>query len=319
MRLLHGTRKDGDYLNTIVVPADYDYVGIYLTDECFLRCPYCITNHHGSNFIGKKSAGSLSPKEWVRALNRLVLPKNLPITLQGGEPFLYKGIGEILDNITHKVDIMTALPPFLGKEYFLKLKSLDWNKRESPYPTIRVSFHKGQNDFKELVDRIAELDDLLSIGLYYLSHPAISDTEIAAMKDYAKSKGVELRSKEFLGLHNGKMYGTIKYPGSADGKSRKITAQCKNTVVPVAPDGEIYLCHSDLYFKRRDRSLGNILDETFVFPDSHLPCSNFGLCSECDVKIKTDHNQQYGYTSVDIRFSKQEAVPSFTGTEKERK
>jgi sulfatase maturation enzyme AslB (radical SAM superfamily) len=304
-------------LNRIVVPADYDYVGIYLTDECFLRCPYCITNHHGSNFIGRKSMNYLSPKEWIRALNRLALPENVPITLQGGEPFLYKGIWEILDNITHKVDIMTALPSFLEKESFLKLKSLEWNKRESPYPTIRVSFHKGQNDFKELVDRIAELDDLLSIGLYYLSHPAISEAEINAMKGYAKEKGVEFRFKEFLGVHNGKMHGTIKYPGSADGEIQGIKVHCRNTVVPVAPDGEIYLCHSDLYFNRRNRSLGNILDSTFVFPVEHLPCLNFGLCSECDVKIKTNHYQEYGYTSVNIRFSQNEAIPSASGNEKE--
>ena len=297
-------------MNKIVVPEDYDYVGVYLTDECFLRCPYCITSHHGSNFISRRSVNSLSPGEWIRALNRLVLPKNVPITLQGGEPFLYKGIWEILDNTAHKVDIMTALPPFLDKKSFLKLKSLDWNKRESPYPTIRVSFHKGQNDFKELVDRIAELDDFLNIGLYYLSHPAISETEIAAMKDYAKVKSVEFRSKEFLGIHSGKMYGTIKYPGSVEGKIQGIKVHCKNTVVPIAPDGEIYLCHSDLYFNRQDRSLGNILDKAFAFPDGYLPCSNFGLCSECDVKIKTNHYQQYGYTSVDIRLPQQEAVSS---------
>ena len=304
-------------MNTIIIPVDYDYVGVYLTNECFLRCPYCITSHHGSNFIGRKSVNSLSPKEWIRALNRLVLPKNVPITLQGGEPFLYKGIWDILDNITHKVDIMTALPPFLGKKSFLKLKSLDWNKRESPYPTIRVSFHKGQNDFKELVERIAELDDFLNIGLYYLSHSAISEAEIAAMKDYAKEKDVEFRSKEFLGIHDGKMYGIIKYPGSVDGKIQGITVHCKNTVVPVAPDGEIYLCHSDLYFNRRDRSLGNILDNTFAFPNGHLPCLNFGLCSECDVKVKTNHYQQYGYTSVNIRFSQQEAISSSATGEKE--
>lgn len=241
-------------LKKIFVPEDYDYVGIYLTNECFLRCPYCITSHHGSHFIGRKSVNSLSPEEWTRALNRLVLPENVPITLQGGEPFLYKGIWDILDNVTHKIDIMTALPPFLEKKFFLKLKNLSWNKRESPYPAIRVSFHNGQNDFKELVDRIAELDDFLSIGLYYLNYPGISEAEIEAMKAYAKNKNVEFRSKEFLGIHNGKMYGTIKYPGSVDGKCRGVTVYCKNTVVPVAPDGEIYLCHSDLYFNRRDRS-----------------------------------------------------------------
>ena len=181
----------GKNMNKIILPDAYDYAGIYLTDKCFLKCPYCITSHHGSSYIGRKATAYLTPRQWIEGLNRLVLPKDVPISLQGGEPFLYQGIGEILENVKHKVDIMTALPPFLTREFFLKLKTLAWNQRPAPYPTIRVSFHKGQNDFKELVDRIAGLNDILSIGLYYLTHPSVSADEITAMKAYAKQKGVE--------------------------------------------------------------------------------------------------------------------------------
>jgi sulfatase maturation enzyme AslB (radical SAM superfamily) len=294
-------------MNKILVPQDYDYIGVYLTSQCFLKCSYCLTNHHRADFIGRQDTVQLSAKDWVRSLNRLVLPKDVPITLQGGEPFLYKGIWEILENIDQKVDIMTALPPFLTRKHFLKLKTRAWNQRPAPYPTIRVSYHSGQNDFKELVERIADLNDVLSIGLYYLTHPSIPEEEIATMKRYAKARGVELREKDFLGLHQGKMYGELKYSGAVEGKRSGIPVLCRNTVVPVAPDGRIYLCHSDLYFNRVDRALGNILDEDFEFPREHLPCPNFGLCSECDVKIKTNHLQQYGYTSVDIRLLKEQS------------
>jgi hypothetical protein len=299
-------------MKKILVPEDYDYVGIYLTDKCFLKCSYCLTNHHGATFIGKRDAVELSAKDWIKGLNRLVLPKDVPISLQGGEPFLSPGIWEILETIDQKVDIMTALPPFLTREHFLKLKTRSWNQRPAPYPTIRVSFHKGQNDFKELVERIADLHDILSIGLYYLTHPSIPEEEIVEMKRYAKAEGVELRAKDFLGSYQGKMYGELKYPGAVEGKRNESAVLCKNTVVPIAPDGRIYLCHSDLYFNRMDRALGNILDEDFQFPREHLSCPNFGLCSECDVKIKTNHFQQYGYTSVDIRPLKE---PSFSLTE----
>ena len=123
------------------------------------------------------------------------------------------------------------------------------------------------------------------------------------MKVYAKERGVEFRCKEFLGVHEGKSYGTVKYPEAVVGRRVGKKVSCKNTVVPVAPNGDIYLCHSDLYFNRRDRALGNILDDEFAFPDKHLPCENYGLCSECDVKIKNNHYQQFGYTSVDIHFN----------------
>lgn len=297
-------------MSKILIPYDYDYVGIYLTNKCFLRCPYCLTGHHGATFIGASGVKELAPKDWIRGLNRFLLPPDVPISLQGGEPFLYKGIWELLENIDHKVDIMTALPPFLTRQHFLRLKTLAWNKRPAPYPTIRVSYHKGQNDFKELVERIAELNDILSIGLYYLTHPSISEEEIAEIKSYAKRRGVELRAKDFLGFYEGKMYGSLKFPEAAIGRRKGIDVYCRNTVVPVAPDGQIYLCHSDLYFNRVKRALGNILDENFEFPMEYLPCPNFGLCSECDIKIKNNHYQQFGYTSVDIRFSKEEISPA---------
>ena len=106
--------------------------GIYLTDKCFLKCPYCITNHHGATFINRTEPESLSSRTGSEGLNRLVLPPDVPITFQGGEPFMYKGIWEILENINHKVDIMTALPPFLTRESFLKLKTLGLEQTRCP-------------------------------------------------------------------------------------------------------------------------------------------------------------------------------------------
>jgi len=289
-------------MKPITIPKDYDYVGVYLTDRCHLSCPYCITKHHGSPF-GKNAIRTLGPGEWIGALNRLELPEGIPITLQGGEPFLYDGIWQILEGVRHKMDVLTALPGFLDKKRFEELKTLEWNRRPAPYPTIRVSYHKGQNDYKELIGRIAELKTILKIGLYYLTDPSCTE-EIASIREYAERFGVEVRPKEFLGNWEGKVYGTFLYPDASAGTRKGKKVFCRNTVVPIAPDGNIYRCHSDLYFNRRASALGNIMDPEFAFPAGHLGCDNYGLCSECDVKVKTNHNQEYGYTSVDIQFSK---------------
>jgi len=290
-------------MKPIIVPGYYDYVGIYVTNKCHLHCFYCVTEHFGTAYKKNRST-ELTPDQWIEGLNRLVLPRDIPITLQGGEPFIYKGIWKILENITHKVDIMTALPPTLKRENFLKLKTLDWNKREAPYPTIRVSYHKGQNDFEDLIPRIAELQDILSIGLYYFGYPINTDDEIVALKACAQKYGVELREKEFLGEWNGKHYGRYQYKDASAGKRLGIEVLCKNSVAVIGHDGDIYHCHSDHYFNKKELVLGNILDKHFEFPAEHLPCSNYGLCSACDVKIKTNHLQIDGYTSVDIKFPK---------------
>jgi len=289
----------------IVVSENYDYVGVYLTDKCHLRCPYCITRHHNSQFGNYRYSG-LTPSEWAEGLNRFVLPKDVPISLQGGEPFLYYGIWELLDQIEHKVDIMTALPPFVTKKNFHQLRTLNWNKRDAPYPTIRVSYHKGQNNYQELIERIAELQEILSIGLYYLDHPAHTEEDVHSVIAYAKKHKVELRKKDFLGEYKGTMYGEFLYPDAVSGKCQGIPVACRNTVVPIAPDGTIFRCHSDLYFNRKELAIGHILYADCQLRIGYLSCSHYGLCSECDIKIKNNHLQQYGYTSVDIRFKNEE-------------
>src|SRR5512145_537994 len=117
-RILARTKRNGfdgknqrmeQNLAPIIVPAEYDYLGVYLTDACHLRCEYCITRHHGAQY-GRNRLPMLEPRQWIAGLNRLDLPADVPITLQGGEPFLYKGIWEILENVRHKMDILTALP-----------------------------------------------------------------------------------------------------------------------------------------------------------------------------------------------------------------
>jgi len=287
-------------MRTITIPSHYDYVGVYLTDKCHLACPYCITMHHQSSF-SRHQLRYLKPDEWIDGLNRLILPPDVPITLQGGEPFLYKGIWQLLEEVNHKIDLLTALPPFIKRKDFLSLKTREWNKRIAPYPTIRVSYHKGQNNYKELIERIADVQDILSIGLYYLAGPHHTEEEVAAVREYARTYKVEVRPKEFLGEYQGTTHGNYLYPEAACGQRQGMTVLCKNTVVPIAPDGMVYRCHSDLYFNRRESALGNIGQGTFDFSQDYLPCENYGLCSECDVKVKTNHYQEYGYTSVDIK------------------
>ncbi len=295
------TERPSLELSEVRVPLDTDYLGIYLTSRCFLSCPYCITSQH-TPYVNAQRVPELSPEQWIAGLNRLRLPPGVPLTFQGGEPFIYKGIWEVLENVGHKVDILTALPPQVTPERFRALKTLDWNRRESPYPTIRVSFHKGQNDYKTLVHRIRELQEIVSIGLYHIEHPAYPDF-VEEIRAYARRHGVEFRTKAFLGRWEGRMYGEYRYPQACSGRPLGRTVFCRNTVFPIGPDGTIYRCHSDLYARRDHFALGNLLDPDLVLRHDHRECSVYGMCVSCDVKVKTNHMQQFGYTSVDIRFA----------------
>ncbi len=287
-------------LPPVQVPADTDYIGVYLTNRCFLTCPYCITNYN-EQFINIKAFRELEAFEWIEALNRLELPEGIPITLQGGEPFIHKGIWDILENVRHKIDILTALPPQVTLERLKSLKTLQWNQRGAPYPTIRVSYHKGQTDYKKQIDRIKELQEIVRIGIFHIDHPGYPE-ELAAIREYAQKQGVELRTKEFLGKWQGKNYLNYKYPDACEGQVLRANVKCKNTVFPVGPDGSIYRCHSDLYARRQELVLGNMLDVGLRLENVYRDCAFYGTCIPCDVKVKNNHLQKFGYTSVDIKF-----------------
>jgi hypothetical protein len=73
---------------------------------------------------------------------------------------------------------------------------------------------------------------------------------------------------------------------------------CKPSELLIAPDGKIYRCHRDLY--AGVGAYAHILDDEVKFPEGFLPCEK-PRCSPCDVKIKTDRHQTYGWTSVEIK------------------
>lgn len=291
-------------MGMVAVPRNYDYIAVYLTDRCPLRCSYCITEHNDTRFItGSDAASRLTPQEWANALNRLDLPAGVPLSLQGGEPFVYPGIWELLELLDHDFDILTALPRNAKLENFEKMspKALKHLNRGAVYPSVRVSYHPGQNKIEDLVERVKALMPLVSIGIYSVAHPN-SMSEIARARDLCEKAGVLFKTKEFLGFHEGKLYGQYKYPDASIGKASGQKVLCKNSVLILAPNGTAYRCHSDLYHKRNAFAVGNITDPKFQIKDEFTLCSNYGLCSECDIKVKTNHEQKFGYTSVSIEF-----------------
>lgn len=296
-------------LNPIHLPEDFDYIACYLTDFCFLKCPYCITDHNGTQFTSGKEEKfyALPVEKWLEAFSRIQFPEGVVPTLQGGEPFLYREIWRIIEESPTPIDILTALPPVVKRKKFLELSSLKNLNRGAAYPNVRVSYHIGQNKIEDLAPRVADLQDIMSIGIYLVDHPDFAD-EAERAREICDKHGVFFKTKEFLGYHDGKLYGNYLFDDAAVGYVTRPVVSCRNSVLIVAPSGDVYRCHSDLYHKRNEFKVGNISDANFKVADTHQPCFVYGLCSECDIKIKNNHHQQFGYTSADIRFPEAEEV-----------
>lgn len=244
----------------------------------------------------------MSADEWITAANRLVLRDDLPLTLQGGEPTLYPDFYRFVNEVKPeiKMDLMTNL--MFDVDAFIKNVPVGRFTREAPYAAIRVSYHPGQNDIEDLMAKTKTLQQAgFRIGLYGIEHPdAQLRNHILATQERCLKLGFDFRLKEFLGEHDGVMYGTFKYDECVASQILK-RCECRTSEIIVDPSGYVYKCHADLYNERN--AIAHILDATFNEDsiDEFRECSYLGTCNPCDVKVKTNRFQVFGHTSVEIR------------------
>ncbi len=278
-------------MNKILLPKSYNYIGVFLTMRCNLNCDYCI-NHFGET---KKDWQELSGDDWIKGLARIETREDLPITLQGGEPCDHPDFYYIIKEL-HKqkkqLDLLTN-GMFDVREFYQNITSCIF-QRQAKYASIRFSFHQNTN----LLGLALKVQSLrltgYSVGIWGLKHPMM-ERRNEQMKDLCKWLGIDYREKEFLDEN----YKGYKYPNAISGKKSKNLVMCRPSELLIAPNGDIFKCHSDLY--SGFNPITNILDERMTIGDKFYPCGNYGLCNPCDIKIKTNRFQEDGHTSVEIR------------------
>lgn len=285
-------------MQPIKVPEDFNYIAVFLTFSCQLRCSYCI-NHHGGDLVKGRR---MQPKEWIDGLNRLDIGSrtDLPITIQGGEPTVYKGFYEVVNGVKRElpIDLLTNLE--VNAEEFMSHIPRDRIRREAPYASIRVSYHHGQSNFDALIGRVLEFQKRgYSIGVWEVEQPDIRG-EVLFRAQLAHSLGIDWRIKEFLGPWKGVNHGTMRYPDAVNSNSLR-NCDCRTSELLIDPSGYVFRCHSDLYANRLP--VGHILDSDFDggVLGSWKACSVYGKCNSCDIKVKTNRFQQYGHSSVEIK------------------
>ena len=279
----------------IQIPAHYNYIAAFLTFACNLKCSYCINNYENRVIKRKIATG----KEWVAGLNRIISREDLPLTLQGGEPSLHPDFIYIINHLKPElnIDILTNLQ--FDIQDFIKKVDPERIKRKSPYASIRVSYHPETMDADEVIKKVLRmLEARFSVGIWAVVHPKYEKI-ISEVKEKCLSLGIDFRLKEFLGEHEGKLYGAYRYEGACDKKFKK-KVLCRTTEFLLDSMGSVFRCHSDLYAGASP--IGSILDPDFVIDDKFRECENFGHCNPCDIKVKTNRFQEFGHTSVEVKF-----------------
>ncbi|HLO75647.1 MAG TPA: hypothetical protein VK196_04240, partial [Magnetospirillum sp.] len=218
---------------------------------------------------------------------------------------------------------------------------------------VRVSYHPAEHQrlwgagalgvLAERCRRLAEAGLRVSrvkseadVGIYMVAHP---DNHADATE--AHRRDVFFETKEFLGIHDKRLYGSYLYPYSTDLIASGVSpsplyCECRTTELLIDPMGFVWSCHFHLYsrwkhgggtaaeygaiaadgFRWRERMgeakvagiLGHILDPDFTLAELRRfrACGSYGLCVGCDTKVKNDRFQSLSdrsrpHTSVEIR------------------
>lgn len=289
----------------VTIPDNYKYISAFLTMRCNLNCSFCLNSLDKNKEFNRKKFKELSGEQWVHALNRIKSRPELPITFSGGEPFLHKDFIYIINNLKPeiKIDILTNLQ--FGKNNLNRLiKEVNPNKikRDSPYASIRVSYHPEQmGNGAELVKNVKRLQDKgFSIGIWSVLYPSPEQlSAINQMQFRCKKEGIDFRLKEFTGRYKEELYGDYsRYPKSFSSSELK-NCLCKTSELLIGPNGDVYRCHRDLFSE--ENTIDNITSSNFQIQDIFRPCNKYGECHPCDVKVKTNYKQELGHTSVEIK------------------
>ena len=131
-----------------------------------------------------------------------------------------------------------------------------------------------------------------------VDHP-IAQKAILEAEKKAKKAGIVFLKKEFLGFHDGKFYGTYKYPEAVMCQDKK-NVRCRTNELLIDPFGDIHKCTRDIYIDSDSR--GHLLDPDFKIEYKYRYCRNYGYCNPCDIKVKTDRFLRKGHTAVDVKF-----------------
>ncbi len=290
-------------MKPIILKQHHNYVAFFLTLACNLKCPYCINLHDdaGQGRLAQAKRNQMKIDDWIAAANRLVLRDDLPLTFQGGEPTLHPGFYRFVNEVKKdiKMDLLTNM--MFDVDEFIKRVPVERFIRQAPYAAIRVSYHPGQNDIKDLISKAKKMEAAgFRVGLYSVLHPDPEKRQhILRVQKDCLALDIDFRTKEYLGDYNGTIYGSFKYPDSVS--SHKLRrCRCRISELIVDPGGHIYRCHSDLYNARNP--IAHILEEGFSMDeiDKFRDCDYYGECNPCDVKVKTNRFQIFGHTSVEI-------------------
>jgi hypothetical protein len=248
------------------------YWSIFLTYSCTADCSYCVQNYSFKS--GRKDSplrGILPPESWLLLNDLPNRPYSIVIT--GGEPFLYKRLADVLIGLSgfSQVQVVTNLT-LDPAEVVEKVRSVDTRI------LFECSYHERAIDFEIFLARSTLIKEAGLLGSVRIVDVDSARTR-KRIKDFALN-GIKVQSLFQVGMKGDHVL--VMSNPEASNLARKPPVLCRTKLVLFAPNGDVYNCHTKLYWGDSSSTFGNITTG-FSIPDEYCVCYDYGYCHPCQI------------------------------------
>lgn len=275
-------------LPQIKIGGDINCIAAYLTDY---NDPTNGPSEPGGRFPVSKTQ-FMTAAQWTSALNRLDPANDTPVRLINGGPALHPEFHDIIEGLNNSLQLIFATS--------LKFDTAEFIKQTQPGRSIKVHAGYAPETLKadEAISRSTKLKDAgfdITVIMGVRPDIALFEPEI---RHKCESAGIDFIARDMPDPGASGQGGKLKWDDCC-GAAHAKNVLCRTTGILIAPDGNVYRCHSNLY--NRADPVVHILSPFFPATKKFLPCGRYGGCDPADVALSPARNL-VNTISVDIIF-----------------
>jgi hypothetical protein len=254
-----------------VVDIGFPKLIVFPVLACNQHCRYCV-NRYGDYSGTMPSVVQYKPdpaSRWISAIRSLSGLQSLNVN--GGEPGLHPEIAEIVNAVPDQVEI--GLGTNATRAVIDRLLKID--RRDNLW--IQATFHATQVSTKEFAECLGLLLEKFRgrMGFHTVGKTAQEDYDY-----FQKSLGLVPSWHDFMADETGML--ASDHPSVKPNRPSS-TVLCRMPFwAEVAPDGNLYTCHTLMYARSSIGVLGNIF-EGWVVKATEMVCPKYGHCNPCDI------------------------------------